>query len=144
MISYIKHDEEFYFLVKLITGEELVGKGFAVEEDGLTQIFVTDPIEINCITKTTNNSVIKGVVMNKWMQFSDEDFFILNEKDIISIGGLSSEMIHMYNLFLKKSSQGKTIQDDIEENKVELDNEMGYISSVEDARRRLEKIFKAI
>lgn len=144
MISYIKHDEEFYFLVKLITGEELAGKGFAVEEDGLTQLFVTDPIELKSITKTTNNSVIKGIVMNKWMQFSDEDFFILNEKDIISIGGLSGEMVHMYNLFLKKSSQRKTIEDDIEEHKVELDNEMGYISSVEDARRRLEKIFKDI
>jgi hypothetical protein len=141
MISYIRHDEEFYFIAKLVSGEEIVGQGFAVEEDGLTQIFITEPVEIQVITKSSNNSVVKGVSMNKWMQFSDEDFFILNEKDIISIGGLSDEMIHMYNLFIKKASSNQTVEDAIEEHEVELDNEMGYVSSVSEARKRLEQIY---
>ena len=142
MINYIRHDEEFYFIAKLVSGEEIIGMGFAVEEDGTTQIFVTDPVEIQVVTKTTPNAMVKGLSMNKWMQFSNEDFFIINEKDIMSIGGLSDEIIHMYKLFIKKTSQDQTVEDAIKENKVDLDRQMGYVSSIEEARKKLEKIFK--
>ena len=144
MINYIRHDEEFYFIAKLISGEEIVGKGFAVEEGGLTQLFITDPVEIEIVTRSAGSASVKGVAMNKWMQFSDEDFFIVNEKDIISIGGLSDEMTYMYELFIKKTSSNQTIDDAIKEQEVELDKEMGYVSSVEEARKKLEKIFKTI
>ena len=142
MISYIKHDEEFYFIAKLVSGEELIGKGFAIEDEGATQLFVTDPVEIQVITKSAGKATVKGVAMNRWMQFSDEDFFILHEKDIISIGGLNNEMTHMYNLFIKKTSDNQTVEDAIKESEVELDNEMGYVSSVDEARKKLEQIFK--
>jgi len=114
MINYIRHDEEF----------------------------VTDPVEIQVVTKTAGNGTVKGIVMNKWMQFSDEDFFILNEKDIMTIGGLSDELIHMYKLFIKKASSNENIEDAIKESKVELDEEMGFVSKVDEARRKLEKIYK--
>ena len=142
MINYIRHDEEFYFIAKLVSGEEIVGQGFAVEENGSTQIFVTDPVEIQVVTRTAGQATVKGVAMNKWMQFSNEDFFIINEKDIISIGGLSDEMIHMYKLFIKKTSEDQTVEDAIKESEVELDKNMGYLAKVEEARKRLEKIYK--
>jgi len=142
MINYIRHDEEFYFIAKLVSGEEIVGQGFAVEDNGSTQVFVTDPVEIQVVTKSAGGSTVKGVSMNKWMQFSNEDFFILNEKDIMTIGGLSDEMIHMYKLFIKKSSTDQTVEDAIKESEVELDKEMGYVSTVDEARKFLEQIFK--
>ena len=142
MINYIRHDEEFYFIAKLVSGEEIVGQGFAVEENGNTQIFVTDPVEIQVVTRSNNSGTVKGVSMNKWMQFSNEDFFIINEKDIMSIGGLSDEMIHMYNLFIKKASSDQTVEDAIKESEVELDKQMGYVSTVDEARKFLENIFK--
>lgn len=144
MINYIRHDEEFYFIAKLVSGEEIIGQGFAVEDNGISQVFVTDPVEIQFVTKTTSNSTVKGVNMTKWMQFSNEDFFILHEKDIMTIGGLSDEMVYMYKLFIKKASQDETVEDAINESKVELDNKMGYVSSVEEARKKLEKIYKSL
>lgn len=142
MINYIRHDEEFYLTMKLVSGEQIIGKGFAIEEDGLTQLYVTDPIEVNMITKTTSTSIIKGVSMNKWMEFSDEDFFIFNEKDIITVGGLNDEMIHMYNLFVRKSSIDGNLDEKIKESQVNLDSDMGYVSTVDEARKKLESIFK--
>jgi len=142
MINYIRHDEEFYFIAKLVSGEELIGQGFAVEDNGLTQIFVTDPVEIQVITRSAGQATVKGVAMNKWMQFSNEDFFIINEKDIISIGGLSDEMVHMYKLFIKKTANDQTVEDAIKESEVELDENMGYLAKVEEARKRLERIYK--
>ena len=136
MINYIRHDEEFHFIAKLVSGEEIVGKGFAVEEEGLTQLFITDPVEIQIVTRNSKGSSVKGVSMDKWMQFSDEDFFIISEKDIISIGGLSEEMTYMYELFIKKTSSDQTIEDAIKEKEVDLDKQMGYVSSVEEARKK--------
>lgn len=95
MINYIRHDEEYYFLVKLVSGEQIVGKGFAVEDEGKTQLFISDPVEIEIVTKNLGKNSVKGVGMNKWIQFSEEDFFIVNEKDIITVAGLSQEMIVM-------------------------------------------------
>lgn len=144
MISYIRHDEEFYFVAKLVSGDQIIGQGFAVEEDGMTQIFVTDPVQIEVVTKNTSSATVKGVSMNKWMQFSSEDFFVINEKSIISIAGLSDEMMFMYKLFIKKSSSDSSIEESIKDSEVHLDNQMGYVSSVDEARRKLEKIYKSI
>ena len=75
MINYIRHDEEFYFIVKLVSGEQIIGKGFAVEENNTTQIFVSDPVEITVITRSMGEGKgAKGVAMNKWMEFSSFPF----------------------------------------------------------------------
>lgn len=144
MINYIRHDEEFYFIAKLVSGEQVIGQGFAVEDNGNTQIYVTDPVEIQVVTRQLGetNKGVKGVSMNKWMEFSDEDFFIINEKDIMSIAGLSQEMIFMYELFIKKSSEKEDIKDAIDEKKVEIDEEMGLKGKVNDVRKKLEDLFK--
>lgn len=142
MINYIRHDEEYHFIVKLVSGEQIIGKGFATEENELTQVYISDPVEIEVVTRHHGEHTIKGVAMNKWLQFSDEDFFVINEKDIVTIAGLSTEMIHMYELFIKKSSSGKNLEDEIKEKEVELDSEMGLRGKVDEVRKRLEKIFK--
>lgn len=142
MINYIRHDEEFYFLARLVSGEQIIGKGFAVEDEGKTQIYVTDPVEIQVVTRSIGDGKgVKGVAMNKWMEFSDEDFFIIDEKDIMSIAGLSQEMIYMYELFVKKSSSKETVEDEIEDKKVEMDSEMGLKGKVNEIRKKLEQIY---
>jgi len=142
MINYIRHDEEYYFIVKLVSGEQIIGKGFATEEDESTQVYISDPVEIEVVTRHSGENTIKGVSMNKWLQFSDEDFFVLNEKDIVTIAGLSTEMIHMYEIFIKKSSSGKSLEDEVKEKEVKLDPEMGLKGNVNEMRKKLEKIFK--
>jgi len=139
MINYIRHDEEFYFIAKLVSGEQVIGKGFATEEEGETYIYVSDPLELNIVIKNLDKDrSIKGIGLNKWMHFSEEDFYIIREKDIITIAALSQELIIMYDLFWKKENEG----DALEEKKVDLDHEMGLIGKVDDVRSKLEKIFK--
>jgi hypothetical protein len=138
MINYIRHDEEFHFIAKLVSGEQIIGKGFAIEEDGETLVYVSDPLEVNVIVKQLDkDKTVKGVGLNKWMHFSDEDFYVIREKDILTIAGLSSELIAMYDLFWKKENN----EDTLEEKRVELDSEMGLVGKVDDLRSKLEKIF---
>jgi hypothetical protein len=139
MINYIRHDEEFHFIAKLVSGEQLIGQGFATEENGETLLYVSDPLEINIIIKQLDNDkTIKGVGLNKWMHFSNEDFYIIREKDILTIAGLSPELISMYELFWKKEND----DDSLSEKKVDLDPDMGLLGKVDDLRSKLEKIYK--
>lgn len=142
MINYIRHDEEFHFIAKLVSGESIIAKGFAIEQDGKTQIYCSDPLEIQVITRTSGSSTVKGVAMNKWMEFSDEEFFILDEKDIMTIAGLSQEMVHMYELFVRKQNAKETVEDEIENKRVDVDTDMGLKGKVNEVKQRLEKIYK--
>jgi hypothetical protein len=139
MINYIRHDEEFHFIAKLVSGEQIIGEGFATEEDGETLLYVSNPLEINIIVKQLDkDKTIKGVGLNKWMHFSEEDFYVIREKDILTIAGLSSELIAMYELFWQKENADENLS----EKKVDLDPEMGLIGKVDDVRSKLEKIYK--
>jgi hypothetical protein len=142
MINYIRHDEEFHFIAKLVSGESIIAKGFAIEQDGKTQIYCSDPLEIQVISRSSGSSTVKGVAMNNWMEFSDEEFFILEEKDIMTIAGLSQEMIHMYELFVRKKSAKETVEDEIENKRVDVDTNMGLKGKVNDLRKKLEQLYK--
>ena len=41
MINYIQHDAEFYGIIKLVSGEEILGTMIGAGEDGQTIIFVS-------------------------------------------------------------------------------------------------------
>jgi hypothetical protein len=139
MINYIRHDEEFHFIAKLVSGEQLIGQGFATEENGETLLYVSDPLEISIIIKQLDNDkTVKGVGLNKWMHFSNEDFYIIREKDILTIAGLSPELISMYELFWKKENNDESLS----EKKVDLDPDMGLLGKVDELRSKLEKIYK--
>jgi hypothetical protein len=139
MINYIRHDEEFYFVAKLVSGEQVIGKGFAVEEDSETSVYVSDPLEINIMIRSVNEKTVKGVGLNKWMHFSDEDFYVIREKDIVTIAGLSNELIAMYELFWQKE---RSEDGSLDEKQVELDPDMGHIGKVNDVRKKLEDLYK--
>lgn len=141
MINYIRHDEECYFNVKLISGDEIIGKGFAsVEEDtNETLVYIQDPLEITVVIKEDEGKMSKGVGLNKWINFSDEDFFIVREKDVVLIAGCSQEVIMMYEMFLAKLNGG---EERARESRVDLDSQMGHKGKINDIRKSLEHIYR--
>jgi len=138
MINYARHDEEFYGIFKLNNGEEVVGKAILTEDNGETLAFVQDPVVIETFTKELDDGkVARGMGFSHWMQMSDEEFFILRERDIVSLASLSPEYALMYEAYIA----GEEIQKP-DTKKVSLDSEMGHKGNVTDARKLLEKIFK--
>ena len=79
MINYAKHDEEFYGIFKLVSGEEVLGKAVITDDNEETLVFIQDPVAVQMITKESpdENKVVRGMGMSQWQQMSDEDFFIL-------------------------------------------------------------------
>ena len=139
MINYARHDEEFYGIFKLLNGEEVLGKAVLTEDNGQTLVFIQNPVCTQVITKETEDGrTVRGIGFAKWMQFSDEDFYILREKDIVTVTSMSKEVIIMYEAFI--------IGDDDEKKnktKIDLEPEMGYLGTIDDARKLFERIYKS-
>jgi len=138
MINYAKHDEEFYGIFKLVNGEEVLGKAVLTEDNGETLVFIQDPVCTQIITKELDDGrTVRGMGFANWMQFSDEDFFILREKDILTVTSMSKEVTFMYQAFVIGEDDQKK-----NESKVDLEPEMGYLGKIGEARKKLEKLFK--
>ena len=138
MINYARHDEEFYGIFKLINGEEVLGKAVLTEDNGETLVFIQNPVCTQIITKETEEGrTVRGIGFAKWMQFSDEDFFILREKDILLVSSMSKEVIFLYESFNLDEDDGKK-----SDSQMELEPEMGYLGNVSAARHLLEECYK--
>lgn len=145
MINYIRHDEQFFGVIKLTTGEEILGE-ILVSQDPDTQkdmIFIQNPaktkiIELENDSEESNHRVAMGMI--RWMNFSDEDFYVLEETAVISIAPMSKESVLMYKRWVKKEIND---EEDTDEAEIPMNKNMGLLAKVEEARRLLEKIYNS-
>ena len=139
MISYARHDEEFYGIFKLLNGEEVLGKAVLTEDEGSTLVFIQDPVSTQIVTKESDDGrTIRGIGFAKWMQFSDEDFFIIREKDILTVTSMSKEVTFLYEAFLLGDNLDKK-----DTTKIDPEPEMGYLGKINEARNLFERIYKS-
>ena len=126
-------EEEFYATIKLkYSGEEIFTKVAASEEEDKTVLILSNPIVIEFVRSRGNE---KGYKMEPWLKTSSQDMFILDLDDVLTISESSSiEMICFYESYINKMFKS---------NYSELNREMGYLGTVEDTKKSLEKIFKA-
>ena len=136
--------EEFYAVLKLITGEELFSLITVDENYDDPIILMQNPIMIKYINNPHGGIFLK---VKPWMELPDDDLFIIRMDRIITLTESKNEnLIKIYNQYLNDS-----IDDDKyfpserpsrDSGSVEVSQRMGYISSVDDAREHLENIFK--
>ena len=126
--------EEFHGVIKLITGEEIFGLVSIDENDGDPVIMLQSPV----IMKVFNNPTGQYVKIKPWMELADDDMFIFHMDKIITMTEIKNEqMIQFYDRYLSDDDFDFEI-----DGRVNLSNHMGLLSKVEDARKRLEEIFK--
>ena len=129
-------EEDFYATVKFKSGEEIFAKVAATEEEDRTILLVSNPIVVQEI-KSRSGSV--GYKIEPWLKTTTDDMFIINMDDVLTISESSDiEMIMMYQNYVR---QADTPDDETHRYKLS-DREMGYISSVADAKEVLEKLYK--
>tara|TARA_B100001250_G_C19547638_1_gene677558 strand:- start:300 stop:740 length:441 start_codon:yes stop_codon:yes gene_type:complete len=142
-INYAKHEEEFHGIFKLSNGEEILAKAVLTDDNGETLVFMQDPVMIQVIEKVVGEGkMMRGMGFHRWMQMSDEDFFIIREKDVITVASMSKEVILMYETFLVQFEEGE--DDKVQRQrrrKTKIQEATGYLGKVEEARKLFEKIF---
>jgi hypothetical protein len=129
--------EEFYCILKLVSGEEVLSLIMIDENDGDPIIVLQNPV----IMKSINDKDNFYIKVRPWIELSDEDiFFIKLDKVITMTETTDKKLINLYQQYL---SDG-----DIDVYKpageVKISDQNGYISSVEDARKKLEELYKGI
>ena len=126
--------EEFYSVIKLVTGEEIFSLVCVDENDGDPIIILHNPV----IMKLLNNHIGQYVKVKPWLEIPDDDMFVIKYDKIVTITEVKEgSMINLYKRYLDNEDV------DIElDGKVNISDKMGYISTVEDAREKLERIFK--
>lgn len=140
MINYIKHEQEFFGLIKLRSGETIMGSMIATEEDfqpGKTVFYIQDPASpVNHpVEKEGQPGMAVGLI--RWMMFSEEDFYMVNEDDVITCAPMAMEAVLMYKMWLRKEKGGKN--SDVE---IEINKNMGLVGKVSDFRSKLEDFWK--
>ncbi len=124
-------EEEFYATIKLKCGEEIFAKVCAEEDEDRIMLVVSNPITID---EVVIRGTVTGYKVEPWLKTTDEDMFIIDMDDVLTMSENNSiEMIMYYHDYLRKNNK---------ENNSQLSKEMGYISSVKDAKKTLEKLYK--
>ncbi len=127
--------EEFYCVIKLVSGEEIFSLISIDENDGDPLVILQNPVIMKMIT----NHLGSCVKVKPWMELASDDFFIIKLDKIITMTESTDEsIISVYNHYINDDES--EISDP--NGKVKLSDKMGYISSVEDARKKLENLFK--
>ena len=126
--------EEFYCILKLVSGEEIISL-ITIDETGDEAIIVAqNPLIMKVQYAPDGTSYIK---VKSWMDLSSEDIFVIKPDKVITMTETKDQkLIDIYNDFIKDDDQdiftppGKT----------KVTNEMGLIGKV-DARIKLETIY---
>ena len=127
--------DEFYAVLKLVTGEEIFALVSVDENDGDPIIMLSNPV----VMKMLYNGVGQYVKVRPWLELPTEDLFLMKYDNIITMSEISDkQMIKFYNRYLNEDDV------DIElDGKVSLNPKMGLLTTVEDARQSLENIFNS-
>ena len=126
-------EDDFYATIKLKSGEEVFAKISCSEEDDRTFLLLANPI---IIQKIKSRAGMSGYKVEPWIKTSKEDLFIINMDDVMTlIESEDLETITMHQTFANQ-------QHSYFERKTKLDRKMGYISTINEAKKSLEKLFE--
>jgi len=130
--------EDFYAIIKLISGEEILSLVMVDENDGDPIIVLQNPV----VMKVHSGPTGSYVKVKPWIELADDDFFMIKLDKVITMTETKDKkLIQLYQHYM-------TDDDSIElykpSGEVKVSDKMGYVSSVEDARKKLEELYKGL
>ena len=137
-------DNEFYASIKLVSGEELFSVVSVEEGTDNPLIMLQSPVTMKMVS-TPEGSIVK---VKTWMNIPGDDPIVIRWDKVITVTEVKdSSIITIYNNYLEDERYdinqigevNKTHRNDV---KSKLTNKMGYISTVDDARKYLEGVYK--
>ena len=117
---------EFLAAIKLVSGEELLSMVTSVHDENGDYLIVENPIEVEEVILPNKQA---GAKVQPWMKFSREEQFVVPKEHVITIVEVAEEVEVFYHMSLRK------LNNDF------ITDAKGKISTVDEARIRLDKIF---
>jgi hypothetical protein len=127
--------EEFYCILKLVSGEEIISL-ITIDETGDEAIIIAQsPLIMKIQYGAEGSSYIK---VKSWMDLSDEDIFLIKPDKVITMTETKDQkLIDIYHDFIKDDDQDTFSTT----GKIAVTSEMGLLGKVDSARIKLETIF---
>ena len=126
--------QEFIGMLKLVSGEEIIGRVLVCEEEN--GFVIENPFSVEeTIIEIPAGEMIK-IDLRPWVKFSKEEILFVEKEKTITIYEADDRIEKIYNKTLRKY----LFQEDTSQ--LDLNEEMGFKNKVNDARSSLEKIFK--
>ena len=127
-------EDDFYASLKLISGEEVFAKVAACDEDNRTLLLLHNPVKVEQV-RLPGAGIVAGYKVEPWLKPNDEDMMVLDMKNIMTMVECTDiEMITIHQKYVEESQEEGT--------RSRIDRKMGYISSVTDAKKMLEHLYK--
>ena len=124
--------EDFLAAIKLVSGEEILSKVVVCSDDD-DRIILENPVICQEV-RTPGANIPLGYKFEPWMKLTDEEVFIVDMNRIITMSEIRDKEVNKtYSTIIK---QGFT------RSHPEITKEMGYINSVNEARKQFEEIYK--
>ena len=125
--------EDFLAVIKLVSGEEIISSVTPCDEDDRTLLLLDSPVVFETIMMRNNS--MGAIKVIPWIQASGDTILILNMDKVITMSEVfDKEVIRIYNRYINDK--------DRETNESIVTKDMGYLSTVTDARIFLEKLYK--
>ena len=126
--------EEFHAVIKLVTGEEIFSLVCVDENDGDPILLLMNPV----VMKVMRNHVGQYVKVKPWMEIPTDELYVIKYDKIITMTEVKEDkVIQFYEKYL--NDDDTDFEDD---GRTNITDKMGYISTVDDARKMLENLYK--
>jgi hypothetical protein len=126
--------EEFYATIKLISGEEVFAQVTPCEERDRTLLILDTPVIFESIL--IKHMGVNAMKVEPWISLGDDSMIIIDMNKVITISEVKDEQIlFIYNKYLKDKNR--------DSNKTKINKDMGFLSSIAEARVNLEKLYKS-
>lgn len=125
---------EFYGILKLVDGTELIGNILPCDDkDGF---IIENPFEVTVEPINTPAGEMYKVDLRPWIKFSKEDIFFIETNKVFTVAEADDKILRLYRGTVKK------YLNQTDDNRVSLDKEMGFKNKIDVARELLEKSFR--
>ena len=128
--------EEFYSIIKLITGEEIFALVSIEENYEDSVIMLQSPVVI----KTINHHGTQLIKIKPWIELSDDNIFMIKPDRVLTMTeSKDQKLIKIYEDYLNNDTD--LISNQVN-TKVNVTEKMGYLGNVDESRKFLEELFK--
>ena len=125
--------QEFLAVIKLVSGEEVISTVTSSEEGDRILLLLDNPVIFESVMM--KNMSMGAIKVIPWVQAASDTILILDMDKVITMSEVfDKEVVRIYNRYLNDK--------DRETNESIISKDMGYLSSVTDARIFLEKLYK--
>jgi len=127
-------NEEFYATIKLISGEEIFAQVTPCEEEDRTLLILDTPVKFESIT--IKHMGVNAMKVEPWISMGDDSMILIDMNKVITINEVKDEQILcIYNKYLRDK--------DRDSNQTKVNENMGFLASIAEARVNLEKLYKS-